>query len=52
MVNESFLFHFLFEEDRMAVEEKLLVYGKGFLVLSCWSVDFDPRKAKISKRHL
>ena len=52
LVNDSFVFHFLSEEDRLAVEERFWVYSKGSMVLFWWSVDFDPRMAKLTKRHL
>ena len=46
------MFHFLLEEDRKAVEERLWVFCKGSLVLSQWNVHFDPRMSTLAKRHL
>ena len=52
LVNGLYVFHFLFEEDIQVVEECFWVHGKRSLVLSIWNVHFDPRTAKIEKRHI
>ena len=49
LVNGWYLFHFLSEDDRKAIEKRYKVHGKGSLVLSIWNVHFDPRSTKLEK---